>query len=141
MVQVAHLLSGLACAALAVAAGAQTPRERVDFGKREFESKCAACHGVSGKGNGPLAELLTRRTPDLTLLAKQNGGVLPIARMYEAIEAGNLPAHGTRDMPVWGREYRLQAGEYYGELPYDPEAYVRARILTLIEYVHRIQAK
>uniref|UniRef100_UPI0035BF3AF1 c-type cytochrome n=1 Tax=Inhella gelatinilytica TaxID=2795030 RepID=UPI0035BF3AF1 len=113
----------------------------MDIGKREFEAKCASCHGVTGKGNGPVAGLLTKSATDLTLLAKRNGGVLPIARMYEVIEGGAIAAHGTRDMPVWGRELRLQAGEYYGEVPYDPEAYVRARILTLIDYVNRIQVK
>lgn len=141
MLRFAQLFCGLAAAALSLGALAQAKPERFDFGKREFESKCASCHGVSGKGNGPLAELLTKRVPDLTLLARQNGGVLPIARMYEVIEAGNLAAHGTRDMPVWGREYRVQAAEHYGELPYDPDAYVRARILTLIEYIHRLQVK
>ena len=32
------------------AASAQT--SRVDLGKREFESNCASCHGLSGKGGG-----------------------------------------------------------------------------------------
>ncbi len=141
MFRFAHLLPGLACAAIAMGALAQARPERVDLGKREFEAKCASCHGVSGKGNGPVAELLTKRAADLTVLAKKNGGVLPIARMYEVIDGGAVAAHGTRDMPVWGLEYRLQAAEHYGEMPYDPEAYVRMRVLSLIDYINRIQAK
>lgn len=141
MSRFAHLLPGLVCAAFTVSALAQAKSERVDLGKREFEAKCASCHGVSGKGNGPLAELLTKRAADLTALAKRNGGVLPIARMYEVIDGGAVAAHGTRDMPVWGLEYRLQAAEHYGELPYDPDAYVRMRILSLIDYINRIQAR
>lgn len=136
-----HFLSGLLALALAAGVQAQTKPERVDLGKREFEARCASCHGVSGKGNGPVAGLLNKGAADLTLLAKRNGGVLPIARMYDVIEGGAVAAHGTRDMPVWGKEYRLQAGEFYGELPYDPDAFVRVRILTLIDYINRIQAK
>lgn len=44
-------------------------------------------------------------------------------------------------MPVWGYQFRVQAGEYYGEVPYDPEVYVRTRVLALIDYISRLQAK
>lgn len=133
--------------ALALIAGTaysqQAPQtqQRVDVGKREFEANCAACHGIDGKGAGVIADLLKRSPPDLTQLAKKNGGVLPVARMYEVIEGANVQAHGTRDMPVWGRDYRTKDAEYYGEMPYDAEALVRARILSLLDYISRIQAK
>jgi hypothetical protein len=42
-------------------------------------------------------------------------------------------------MPIWGREYALTAGEYYGDAPYDANAFVRARILALIDYLNRLQ--
>lgn len=118
----------------------QTP-QRIDLGKREYESNCASCHGIDGKGAGPISDLLKRSPPDLTQLAKKNGGLLPISRMYEVIDGTNVQAHGTRDMPVWGRDYRTQDAEYFGEVPYDAEALVRARILTLLDYLGRIQAK
>jgi hypothetical protein len=35
----------------------------------------------------------------------------------------------------------MQAAEYYMEVPYNSEAYVRARILALAEYMNRMQAK
>jgi mono/diheme cytochrome c family protein len=120
---------------------AQARNEKVDFGKREFDSNCASCHGVSGKGNGPLSNLLKKSPPDLSLLAKNNGGVLPLARLYEVIDVAGVASHGTRDMPVWGAEYRVRAGEHYGEVPYDPEVYVRARILALLDYMNRFQEK
>lgn len=136
-----NIVAATLCAFLIAPAFAQTKGEKVDAGKREFESNCASCHGVSGKGNGPLANLLKKSPPDLTLLAKNNNGVLPVARLYDVIEGADVEAHGGRDMPVWGKAYRLQAGEHYGEVPYDPEAYVRGRILLLIDYLNRIQAK
>ncbi|MDO8450934.1 MAG: hypothetical protein Q7T10_19240 [Rhodoferax sp.] len=117
---------------------------KLDFGKREFESSCAVCHGTSGKGDGPYWEILQqpRRATDLTTLVQRNGGVFPVSRLYETIErGGNVPSHGSRDMPVWGSVYRVQAGEYYADTPYDPEVYVRSRILALIEYINKLQAR
>lgn len=129
----------MALALLSGVAFAQTTK--VDLGKREYDSNCASCHGTSGKGNGPLGELLRRSPPDLTTLTKRNGGVFPVSRMYETIEGANVPSHGSRDMPVWGSDYRTKAGEYYGEMPYDPEAFVRSRILALVEYLNRLQER
>lgn len=111
-----------------------------DFGKREFEANCASCHGAAGKGDGPFNELLKTRAPDLTTLAKRNNGVFPISRVYTAID-GATAGHGSREMPVWGQDYRVKAAGYYMDVPYDPEAYVRTRILSLVEYVSRLQAK
>ncbi|WP_372524412.1 c-type cytochrome [Piscinibacter sp.] len=135
------LIAGAGCVALVGTAFAQAKAERVDFGKREFDSNCASCHGVSGKGSGPVVELLRKSPPDLTLLAKKNGGVFPMARLYEVIDGADVPTHGTRDMPVWGRDYKIKAAEYYMEAPYDSDAYVRARILALLEYINRLQVK
>lgn len=129
--------------AVSTTAGAQQKSgPQIDLGKREYDSKCASCHGAQGKGDGPNVPWLTRSPPDLTNLAKNNGGVLPVERMYEVIDGRQQVAgHGSRDMPVWGREYRIEAGEYYQDFPYDPVLYVRARILALIEYIYRLQAK
>ena len=114
---------------------------RGDIGKREFESNCASCHGVSGKGGGPAVEWLKKSPTDLTTLTKRNAGVFPVSRMYETIEGSNVPSHGSRDMPVWGMDYRIRAAEYYLDVPYDPEVYVRTHILALIEYINRLQER
>ncbi|MDO9507089.1 MAG: cytochrome c [Hydrogenophaga sp.] len=126
---------------LAGAALAQVRPATADPGKREFDANCASCHGTSGKGDGPLVPFLTRSPPDLTQLAKRNGGVLPMSRLYDVIDGAEVPAHGSRDMPVWGRDYRVKDAEYFMEAPYNAEAHVRARILGLLEYINRIQAK
>jgi mono/diheme cytochrome c family protein len=46
-----------------------------DIGKREYVNHCAVCHGVSGKGDGPLATQLKAHVADLTQIQKNNGGV------------------------------------------------------------------
>jgi len=125
------LMGGTACA----------QSGKVDIGKQEYVENCAVCHGTNGKGGGPYAELLRRTLPDLTQLARNNGGVFPVNRMYETIEGADVPSHGTRDMPIWGLNYRIKAAEYYADMDYKPEPYVRARILALIEYINRLQVR
>lgn len=143
LIQAASIAVLLVCSSTAFSQQGATPqRPRVDFGKSEYDANCATCHGVSGKGDGPTAPFVSRRVPDLTTLAKTNNGILPVSAMYDVIVGEkDVPAHGSRDMPVWGREYRIKAGEYYAEMPYDPEAYVRVRVLAVIEYLNRLQVK
>lgn len=133
------LLALISAASLSVAM-AQTAVP--DPGKQEFMDNCAACHGADGRGNGPLGELLRKSPPDLTLLAKKNQGVLPINRLYTVVDGADVPSHGTRDMPVWGREYKIEAAQQLREArgQYDSAALVRARVLVLLEYISRIQA-
>jgi hypothetical protein len=113
-----------------------------DLGKREFKANCVACHGVSGKGNGPLNELLKRGASGLTKLQQRNGGVFLVERTYRIIEGGGEPEHGPSDMPVWGRQYSVKkAAVYYMDVPYNQEVYVRMRILSLLKYLSRLQTK
>jgi len=116
--------------------------EKSDFGKHEYESKCAVCHGLEGRGNGAMAAVLKTRVSNLTYLSKNNNGVFPFQRVYEIIDGTDvLPAHGTREMPIWGQEYRADyIQKAYFDAPFDAEAYVRAHILALIEYISRLQA-
>lgn len=121
-------------------AGAQA----TDIGKREFDTACAVCHGLSGKGNGPMADIFGGRLPDVTTMAARNNGVFPFARVQETIDGTRQPrSHGPREMPIWGQRYSQLAmadnPEYFG--PFEAAAFARARILALTEYVHRLQAK
>ena len=89
-----------------------------------------------------LGEGLTLAVPDLTKLTKLNAGQFPAERVAEVVDGrADVKVHGMRDMPVWGRVYREDAATYYMELPYDPDAYTRAQVLMLLEYVHRLQQK
>jgi len=119
-------------------------KDRVDPGKREYVNKCATCHGQSGKGDGGLMDLLKTAPADLTVLSKKNGGVFPFDRVYAVIDGREVvKGHGDREMPVWGREYgadTARAADYYVDVPYSMENYVRARILALIDYLNRLQS-
>ena len=81
--------------------------------------------------------------PNLTELSKKNHGVFPFARVYDTIDGTqSVSAHGTKEMPIWGTRYKIEAGErIYDDFRADPEPFVRARLLALTEYVYRLQAK
>jgi mono/diheme cytochrome c family protein len=112
-------------------------------GRKEFLQSCASCHGVSGKGDGPVAKSFTSRPSDLTRLSEANNGVFPISRVHEVID-GRIErlVHGTRDMPVWGERYlqEMISPESPGYVSKEwAEAMVRRRISALVEYISTLQ--
>jgi len=132
------LVLGMLC--VTVAAFAQQPG---DAGKQEYDAHCAICHGPTGAGNGEMRRFLTNAPPDLTGIAKRNGGAFPNQLIWEMIDGRNALQsgfHGTREMPIWGQRYRLDALRQADTSP-APEWYVRNRIVALLDYLSRIQAK
>ncbi|MBK5256802.1 MAG: cytochrome c [Vicinamibacteria bacterium] len=72
---------------------------------------CAACHGRSLKGDGPVAPGLVKKPIDLTVLAKKNDGTFPfdkVSAMIDGRESNRM--HGSPDMPVWGEIFALTSG-------------------------------
>jgi mono/diheme cytochrome c family protein len=105
-----------------------------DAGAQAFRSYCASCHGASGRGNGPMADQLRRQPPDLTKFTTRNGGVFPSERVARIIDGRDVPAHGDREMPVWGDAFRttregLSADE------------IKARIAAIVRYLQAMQER
>ena len=123
-----------------MASGFALAEEEVDIGKQEYDANCAVCHGPDGKGGGPYATVLNIPVPDLTVLAKNNGGVFPSSKVYSLIDGrADVQGHGPRDMPVWGEDYLAKAPRE--QSPLNREGYVRGRILALIDYMNRLQSQ
>ena len=144
----ALLVTAMMIAGLTAGFAAAVQAEDLDVGKLEFQSSCASCHGTDGKGKGPVSEQLKVPPSDLTMLAKNNNGVFPTNAVYETIYGlKTIPAHGTREMPIWGyRFYPMTNLPHNVDLPYqifgpNPEVVVRTRILAVIDYLSRIQQK
>ncbi|MEN9481691.1 MAG: hypothetical protein RLZZ298_3086 [Pseudomonadota bacterium] len=113
-----------------------------DLGKQEFAANCAICHGTNGTGDGAFGDLLVVTIPDLTTLSARNGGKFPVDRIYGVIDGrAEMRAHGMRQMPIWGNYYTLMPLHETDDYPYHAEAYVRSRIVALIDYLNRIQGK
>lgn len=108
-------------------------------GADEFRASCASCHGLTGKGDGEMADVLKVKPADLTVLAKNNGGEYPFLRVYGMIDGRGteVKGHGTREMPIWGRRYLEEDKERYG--PFGGEEVVQARILQIVYYIQTLQ--
>ncbi|MEN8170044.1 MAG: cytochrome c [Pseudomonadota bacterium] len=114
------------------------------MGEAEYKSSCATCHGVDGKGGGEFAEFLKGGAPSLRVLSKNNGGVFPYDRVYKIIDGRTaVKKHGSREMPIWGDQYTAESvkdhGPFFGE--YYAEDAINARVLGLIDHIHKLQDK
>src|SRR5512135_193662 len=81
----------------------QPPIRPVD-GASIFQTYCAACHGLDGRGNGPVSKALKGEVPDLTRLSQRNDGTFPAIHVRNTIMFGAddlLPAHRSKEMPIW----------------------------------------
>lgn len=122
--------------------------EEGTIGADEYRMSCLSCHGVGGRGDGPLAKFLTPKPSDLTAIARNStaqyptlkAGEFPFLRIFQVIDGrAAIEVHGDRAMPVWGNRYlmdqpsspRAYAGEY--------EKVIRGRILELVYYIQSIQ--
>ncbi|QFS83945.1 Cytochrome c [Roseivivax sp. THAF40] len=74
----------------------------VGVGKSLYERHCATCHGLSAKGDGPMAPALLIQPTDLTLLSSGEDGRFPLMRVIMRIDGRDpLVSHGS-PMPVYG---------------------------------------
>ncbi len=96
-----------------------------------FQSYCASCHGLDGRGTGPAAPALKTKVPDLTILTRVNRGKFPVDHVRQVILGDlALPAHGSREMPPWGPVFHhVQRDMDWGEV----------RVSNLVEYLRSIQ--
>ena len=103
-------------------------------GKEMYNMYCAVCHGTTGKGGGPAADALKTVPTDLTTLTKNEGGKFPSAHVASAIRGDiNVPAHGSKDMPIWGNLFWHMSQGHEGE--------VQLRVANLTNYIESLQAK
>jgi mono/diheme cytochrome c family protein len=125
-------LAILALSGAVLAAHTARAQERY-AGSEIFKTYCASCHGAKAKGDGPLADSLRTRPPDLTRLAARMGGTFQ-ADVVRRIIDGRKPVkgHGGSDMPVWGDAFKSSHGRY-------SEADVKERIDALVQHLQLIQ--
>ena len=103
-------------------------------GRDMFVRYCAVCHGKDAKGNGPAATAMKTPPPDLTILAKDNGGKYPASHVAAVIRGqAALASHGTQDMPIWG--------PLFLSISQGHEAQVQQRVSNLVSYIDSLQAK
>ena len=108
-------------------------QSQAQSGKQMYLDYCAACHGMDGKGSGPAVEFLKTPPPDLTTMEKRYSGKSVALKVRSVLTFGSgSKAHGTLDMPLWGRLFRSLGPE--SQTP-------QLRITNLSDYVNSIQQK
>jgi mono/diheme cytochrome c family protein len=106
-----------------------------DEGRQAFVRACAPCHGVDGRGDGPVAPALRGGAPDLTLLRTRNGGVFPRALVIATITGDHeVLGHGTREMPVWSERFGSGSGAAAAA-----SLYARRRLELLADHLESLQ--
>ena len=135
------LLAGAACSGCANAREEPTIPDPdpllVGVGAELFATHCASCHGFDARGDGPAASALRPPPADLTQIAARSGGVFPESSIVRLIDGRfDLPAHGSREMPIWGA--RL-ANQIPGLATGDEVA--RGQIASLVEYLKSQQVE
>ncbi len=72
--------------------------QALEHGKMLYDTDCAACHGASGRGDGPVAHLLRTAPPDMTVppsAARADGYIYTVIRYG----VGKMPALGDAMAP------------------------------------------
>jgi len=142
----AVLLCALLLSSASVAVSQENPtqvkkapikRTSAASGAEMYAQYCAACHGPSGKGDGPAASYFKTPPADLTTLAKRHGGNYPDTYVTTVLDHGvqEAKAHGSKDMPVWGPLF----GSISGARSVSAQE-VKLRISNLTEYLKSLQS-
>ena len=111
------------------------PGPLAEIGAGLYQQHCASCHGMDGRGDGPVATALVVPPSDLTMISARRGGEFPAGELRTWIDGRLAPsAHGSREMPVWGS--RLHADLASGEFR---EERVRGSIAVIVDFLATIQ--
>lgn len=131
-----QLRPALVLLALPLMAACVDPNHSPETGAEDYAAYCASCHGASGKGDGEIAGVLSRKPSDLTTLSAKNKGVFPTTKVMAQIW-GYAGAKGRGVMPDFGP---LLQGDM---VPYDGgdgiETPTPIRLVELAEYLKRLQ--
>ena len=123
------------CFSARLRASGTRSRKRLTIGSSLFRTNCASCHGVDGKGEGPVADQLRFVPTDLTTIARRNGDKFPgdeVRRMIDGRD--DVKGHRATDMPIWGDAFKKPEEKYSAKKAPEKIGYV-------IEYIESIQTR
>lgn len=111
----------------------------IGTGRKAYVARCAACHGIEARGDGPVGAALRTVPPDLTWLSERHGGTFPRAYVIDVVTGvAAVTAHGTRDMPVWSD--RLGPSDGSGATVAGA-LYARRTLDALVAYLESMQRR
>lgn len=74
-----------------------------EVGRANYDDNCAACHGLSGQGDGPNAANLNPNPANLTILSARNGGEFPQSHVMSVIDGYARSDQSNDLMPEFGK--------------------------------------
>ncbi len=118
-------------AGVAAPATAQNPPVADQAGSAVYLLYCASCHGPNANGDGPAAQAMQPKPPDLTKIAARSGGRFDDDVVFRTID-GRIAkgGHGGAGMPVWGDAFSRR-----GQSPEE----TRRKIQSVVQYLKSLQ--
>lgn len=71
-------------------------------GRTVFSNSCASCHGLTGRGDGPLAAELEVKPANLTKIAARCDGLWPMVEVMSIIDGYHRRTLPREKMPIFG---------------------------------------
>ena len=128
------LTLALALAVVVTGASAQD----ADIGRSLYHTHCATCHGMEGRGDGPMSGVLLIKPVNLTELTAANGGTFPLERGVKRIDGRDpLVSHGS-PMPVYG-DYFEGIFDVPVKTPAGQPVLTSRPVVNLVAYLLEIQ--
>ncbi|WP_102225066.1 c-type cytochrome [Acidimangrovimonas sediminis] len=110
-----------------------------EAGRALYSDLCASCHGVDGRGDGPMAAQLKVKPANLTTLSARHGGTFPRVYVMSMIDGYNrAKGHGGM-MPVF--DPLLQGPTVLIDTGDGVETPTPARLVDLADYIQTLQSK
>jgi cbb3-type cytochrome oxidase cytochrome c subunit len=107
------------------------------MGRDIYLENCVSCHGVTGKGDGPLAANLRTPPADLTKIAARREGVWPMLEIMAILDGYSRNTLPREDMPVFENLLDNEMTEFdtgNGELTLVP-----TKLIEVVYYLESLQ--
>ncbi|MGJ5621505.1 c-type cytochrome [Sulfitobacter sp. MF3-043] len=106
-------------------------------GQTLYVENCVSCHGVTGRGNGPVAAELVTKPADLTQIAARRDGVWPMLEVMSIIDGYSRNALPREDMPVF--EHFLDDDMVEFDTGNGVYSLVPSKLIDIVNYLETLQ--